>query len=108
MHFCYRYLKNIKTASRLFKDRPQKPIETAVWWMEYVMRNKDDANVLRPILSAQQWWFQRRLLDVWCFVALILFLSLFLTIRSFKIVLSFCCGKQEAKVNKTKTKAKKQ
>lgn len=31
--------KNVQQQSKRFRDQPEKPIERAVWWSEYVMRN---------------------------------------------------------------------
>lgn len=33
------YAENAQKLSRLFRDKPQKPLETAIWWIEYVTRN---------------------------------------------------------------------
>jgi glucuronosyltransferase len=33
------YWKNAQDVSKLFQDKPQKPLELAVWWIEYVLRN---------------------------------------------------------------------
>ena len=52
--------------SRLFKDLPTKPLDTAVWWTEYVLRN-GDTSFLKP-LGIHQTWYERRLLDVWAFI----------------------------------------
>jgi len=43
-----------------------KPLDTAVWWIEYVIRNGDSSR-LRPSAIVQN-WFARRLLDVWTFL----------------------------------------
>ncbi|XP_076271252.1 UDP-glycosyltransferase UGT5-like [Rhynchophorus ferrugineus] len=34
------YRENAKTRSRLFHDRPMKPLDTAIYWIEYAIRNK--------------------------------------------------------------------
>ena len=43
-----KYKQNMKLRSELFRDQPQKPLDRAVWWCEYVMRNPK-ATHLRPI-----------------------------------------------------------
>ncbi|XP_070502277.1 UDP-glucosyltransferase 2-like [Chironomus tepperi] len=43
-----KYKANMKLRSELFKDQPEKPIDRAVWWCEYVMRNPK-ATHLKPV-----------------------------------------------------------
>ncbi len=64
-------LKNI------LEDQPMKPLERAVWWTEYVLRQRDTKH-LRPS-GFDQWWWQRRLLDVWAFLFTAFALGLFAT-----------------------------
>lgn len=46
-----KYTKNAKQISKLFQDKPQKPLDVAVWWIEYAMRNPDDLeNMKSPTL----------------------------------------------------------
>lgn len=33
------YAENAKNLSRLFQDKPKRPLETAIWWIEYAIRN---------------------------------------------------------------------
>ncbi|KAH8385575.1 hypothetical protein KR200_000702 [Drosophila serrata] len=35
------YAARAKNMSESFKDRPMSPLETAVWWTEYALRNRD-------------------------------------------------------------------
>ena len=60
----------MKKASAVFKDRPMKPVDTAVWWIEYVLRH-GDTSFLMPA-AVHQTWYQRRLIDVWFFAYTIL------------------------------------
>jgi glucuronosyltransferase len=108
-----RYKLNTEKASVLFKDRPAKPVETAVWWTEYVLRNSDTSH-LKP-LAQTQFWFQRRLLDVWLFILAALLVIVFLCIFVFKKILSCLFSSLEttkvksksASTGKSKTKVKK-
>lgn len=34
-----KYRKNVQLKSKRFRDQPEKPLERALWWCEYVMRN---------------------------------------------------------------------
>jgi glucuronosyltransferase len=73
--------------SKLFRDLPAKPLETAVWWTEYVLRHKQTP-FLMP-LAVNQTWYERRLLDVWGFITgvavLILFLVYYIALTCLRI-----------------------
>lgn len=98
------YRKSVEKASKLFKDRPQKPVDTALWYLEYVLRHKDDAREALHPLAVHQWWFQRRLLDVWAFIFAILLSSVIMTLYILKKLLRCCCGRKD----NVKVKVKKQ
>ncbi|CAG7716503.1 unnamed protein product [Allacma fusca] len=66
-----KYTEKALEMSKLFLDRPMKPLETAVWWTEYVLRHKGSVN-LTPWSQSQN-WFQRRTLDVYGFLLSIVF-----------------------------------
>lgn len=59
---CYRYAKNAKRLSALYRDRDRDPLEKAVYWVEYVARHRVDL-MLKPA-TRQHWWYERCLLDV--------------------------------------------
>lgn len=69
-----------------FKDRPQPPIETAIYWIEYVIRHKG-ANFLKTA-AVDMSFYQYYLLDVFAFL-LIVFGSIIYII--FKIFRYFKC-----------------
>ncbi|KAH8247655.1 hypothetical protein KR038_007601 [Drosophila bunnanda] len=39
------YAARAKNISECFRDRPMSPLETAVWWTEYALRNRDVAHM---------------------------------------------------------------
>ncbi|CAL8100648.1 unnamed protein product [Orchesella dallaii] len=47
----------------ILRDRPMSPINTAVWWTEYILRHSDVDHLKSA--GFHQPWYQRRLLDVW-------------------------------------------
>jgi glucuronosyltransferase len=85
------YKKNMEEASKLFKDRQENPVDTAVWWTHFILRN-GPVEALRP-LGIKQSWFQRRLLDVWFTI----FASLVLLPLLGIIVLCKICSKSGPK-----------
>ncbi|XP_063244329.1 UDP-glycosyltransferase UGT5-like [Bacillus rossius redtenbacheri] len=56
------YRDNAKRLSRAFNDRPSPPLQTAAYWVEYVLRHRG-APLLRSV-GADLPWYQHLLLDV--------------------------------------------
>lgn len=56
--------------SALFKDQPTNGLERAIWWIEYVIRNKGAPHFKNPVVDMQ--WHQFLLLDVFAFILCIL------------------------------------
>ncbi|CAL8109966.1 unnamed protein product [Orchesella dallaii] len=49
-----KYRENMKKMSRIFKDRPHKPLDTALWWTNYVLtHSREDLEALRPLSIRQ-------------------------------------------------------
>lgn len=58
----YRYKERAEHLSRIFKDRPQLPLETAMFWIEYVIRHKGAPHLRCASLNLS--WVQNNLVDV--------------------------------------------
>ncbi|EHB02574.1 UDP-glucuronosyltransferase 2B18, partial [Heterocephalus glaber] len=56
------YKENAMRLSRIHHDQPVKPLDRAVFWIEFVMRHKG-AKHLRP-LAQNLTWYQYHSLDV--------------------------------------------
>lgn len=39
----------MKIRSKRFRDQPEKPIERAVWWAEYILRNPNPVHLQSPV-----------------------------------------------------------
>lgn len=46
-----KYEINAKRISKLFRDKPQKPLDLAIWWVEYVIRNPSPDHMRSPTLN---------------------------------------------------------
>ncbi|XP_040273897.1 UDP-glucuronosyltransferase 2A1-like isoform X1 [Bufo bufo] len=79
------YKENAVRISQIHHDQPVKPLDRAVFWIEFVMRHKG-AKHLRPA-SHDLSWYQYHCLDVIGFLLICLFLILYIIIKIF----SFCC-----------------
>ncbi|XP_037385555.1 UDP-glucuronosyltransferase 2B31-like isoform X1 [Talpa occidentalis] len=79
------YKENIMKLSRIQHDQPMKPLDRAVFWIEFVMRNKG-AKHLRPA-SHDLTWVQYHSLDVIGFLLACVASAVYITTKCFL----FCC-----------------
>ncbi|KAJ3642460.1 hypothetical protein Zmor_025248 [Zophobas morio] len=77
-----KYKQNIQKRSKILRDRPLKPADNALYWIEYVIRHQGAPHLRHP--GADLNWFQRNLLDVAAFVAIVTFLPILVLIVLFK------------------------
>ncbi|KAL6481170.1 hypothetical protein MHYP_G00092500 [Metynnis hypsauchen] len=83
------YKESAMRLSRIHHDRPVKPLDEAVFWIEYVMRNKG-AGHLR-VASHSLTWYQYHCLDVLVFLISILALVFYIIIRTCSFLIRRCC-----------------
>ncbi|XP_075807838.1 UDP-glucuronosyltransferase 1A7-like [Microtus pennsylvanicus] len=97
------YKENIMRLSRLHKDRPIEPLDLAVFWVEYVMRNKG-APHLRPA-AHDLTWYQYHSLDVIGFLLAIVLTVVFIVFKCCSYGFRKCFGKKQGvkKSHKSKT-----
>ncbi|RVE74685.1 hypothetical protein OJAV_G00025350 [Oryzias javanicus] len=93
------YRENMQRLSRLHRDQPVKPMDKALFWIEFVMRHKGAAH-----LKAQSYnmsWFSYHSVDVVLFLTaavLLVFLTSFMFIRTIscllgkRMKLALCCS----------------
>ncbi|XP_037387457.1 UDP-glucuronosyltransferase 2A2-like isoform X1 [Pygocentrus nattereri] len=83
------YKESVMRLSRIHHDRPIQPLDEAVFWIEYVMRNKG-AGHLR-VASHSLTWYQYHCLDVLVFLISILALVFYIIIRTCSFLIRRCC-----------------
>ncbi|KAG5880366.1 hypothetical protein JTB14_029492 [Gonioctena quinquepunctata] len=88
------YRENVRARSRVMKDRQIKPLEKAVYWVEYVIRHNGAEHLRVGYMHLT--WYQYYLLDVYA----ILFGTIFLSMMVFKKMLSLC--RRKSKISKQK------
>lgn len=89
--------------SQAFKDRPTPPLETAVWWTEYILRHDNSNEYLVPLSIRQSWW-KRRQIDVWLTLgACLVLVSLVSFIFLFYVAKAIFCSSNDMKVKKLKS-----
>ena len=94
-----RYKENAMRLSRIHHDRPISPLDKAVFWIEFTMRNKG-AKHLR-VQAHQLAWYQYSCLDVLAFLLGVTLLLALLFVKT----CSFCVRKCLDRGGKPKSKA---
>ncbi|XP_068443787.1 UDP glucuronosyltransferase 5 family, polypeptide G1 [Clinocottus analis] len=89
------YRANIRRLSQLHRDRPMSPMDTAIFWIEYVIRNKGAAHLRSAAFNLP--WYSYFCLDVAVFVMALIGGFVWASVSVCKV---FCCRKSR---RKTKT-----
>ncbi|XP_018579875.1 UDP-glucuronosyltransferase 2B15-like [Anoplophora glabripennis] len=89
------YTNNVKERSIIMKDRQVKPMDNAVYWVEYVIRHNGAKHLRVPYLELT--WYQFYLLDVLAFIIGVILTTVILI----KVTCTYFYRKR---LNKTKLK----
>eukprot|EP00096_Caligus_rogercresseyi_P010147 TRINITY_DN3598_c0_g1_i2.p2 TRINITY_DN3598_c0_g1~~TRINITY_DN3598_c0_g1_i2.p2 ORF type:complete len:258 (-),score=23.26 TRINITY_DN3598_c0_g1_i2:403-1176(-) len=79
------YTRNAQFWGSLVMDQINRPLDRAVWWMEYVMRHKPCHHFRHQETSLN--FIQRNLIDVYCLLTSILVLIVWVIVKSFRVCL---------------------
>ena len=79
---------SLERIHNVYIDNQQKPLDTAVWWIEYVCRNKG-AEILQSWLAYETPWYQYHHVDILLFVFAVIIASF----TAFAGVCYYCCCK---------------
>uniref|UniRef100_A0A2H8TSU3 UDP-glucuronosyltransferase 1-3 n=1 Tax=Melanaphis sacchari TaxID=742174 RepID=A0A2H8TSU3_9HEMI len=71
-----RFTKNAKNMSKIFHDRPMSALDTAVYWVEYVIRHKGAHHLQTTAVRLA--WYQYLLLDGFLFFIIITLLLIYM------------------------------
>lgn len=100
-----RYRENARKYSRLFHDRPEKPLETAVRSVEYVLRHGGAHHMRSAALDLA--WYQYLLLDVAAFLLLCALATAAIAVLSVRFLIRKLFSKGGAAAVPKKKTAKK-
>lgn len=90
---------NMDSFSKSFRDQPETPMERAVWWTEWLLRNPDSASYLRnPAIELNV--FQRQAMDIIAFLTAVALMIVYLGFRIIKFIVK---RSTVSKDNKKKT-----
>uniref|UniRef100_A0A6P7FXA7 UDP-glucuronosyltransferase 2B19-like isoform X2 n=1 Tax=Diabrotica virgifera virgifera TaxID=50390 RepID=A0A6P7FXA7_DIAVI len=82
-----KYLQNAKKLSHIIKDQPQTPLERAVFWVEFVIRN-NGTHILDPA-SRYMSYFVTSSLDIYLFLASVIIVILWLMLKFLSLIKYF-------------------
>jgi hypothetical protein len=91
------YTKNAKSRSKVFRDRLVSPLDTAIYWVEYVIRHGGAPHLRVAGLDLP--WYQYFLLDVIVVVSVATLVVLFVLYQSIKKISSVCRKQKKQKLN---------
>lgn len=86
---------NMNMLSHAFRNRIKSPLDTAIWWVEYIASMNGTTFMKSPAVWMTSWSYY--LLDVYAIIILILFMVIY----SFLICIRFCFSRLRLK-RKTK------
>lgn len=100
-----RYRENAQRLSKAYRDRPATPLETAVWWTEYIARGNGS-----PFLrsdGADIPLYQRHLIDVMLVLIIVSAVLIYIIFRLIKLLLSLLRAVKGVLGNGAKEKSKR-
>ena len=85
------YRKIVKGSADLYKDRPMSALDTAVYWVEYVIRYNGAKHMQSQAVYLN--FFQYHSLDVIGFIVMCLYIVFKIFIWFVKLLFRKCCGR---------------
>ncbi|KAM3608857.1 uncharacterized protein V6R79_005754 [Siganus canaliculatus] len=89
------YRDTMQRLSRLHRDQPMKPLDQAVFWIEYVMRHKGARHLQSP--SIKMSWFVYHSVDVIAALLTVALLLTFFSISMLRLLWRIIFGEKKAK-----------
>ncbi|KAM8876882.1 UDP-glucuronosyltransferase 2C1-like [Synchiropus picturatus] len=86
------YRSNMQRLSRLHQDQPMKPLDTAVFWIEFVIRHKGAAHLRSESINLP--WYTYHSVDVLLFLAAAALLLLSLLLFALKFLFTRICQRK--------------
>ncbi|XP_018052934.1 PREDICTED: UDP-glucuronosyltransferase 2A3-like isoform X1 [Atta colombica] len=80
------YHENVQRLSKAYRDRPVTPMETAIWWTEYIARGNGRFYFRSD--STDLSWYQRHLVDVTLVLIIVSMIFIYILFRLIKLLLT--------------------
>ncbi|XP_066263070.1 UDP-glycosyltransferase UGT5-like isoform X2 [Euwallacea similis] len=93
-----KYRENVQLKSKLYHDRPEAPMKTATYWVDYVIRHKGAPHL--RVAGVRLPWYKYYMVDVLGFI----FVTVLGVVVLLKVaVRKLCCRKRGKSARKVKT-----
>lgn len=89
------YRNNMKRLSALHWDKPMHPLETALYWIEFVIRHKGASHLRTE--SYKMPWYAYYSVDVMCFLIAVLLMLTAIVVGSIRFLCIRLCGRRKTK-----------
>lgn len=104
LKFSSRYKENAKQLSERYRDRPMSPLDTAIYWIEYVIRHKGAPHLRTAAVDMPL--YQYLLLDVIAFLLIVVVSILAILYYVSKFVFKLFMNRSSKKSKKSAKKEK--
>lgn len=99
----YSYRENAAKVSFAFRNRPLSPVDTSVWWIEYVIATGGMSFARTPYV-VDMYWFTYHSVDV----VVVLIAGFFIMAAIFSSLIVYCCNQRKNKPRKEQKLVKKE
>lgn len=89
------YRSNMKHLSALHRDKPMPPLETALYWIEFVMRHRGASHLRTE--SYKMPWYSYYSVDVICFLVAVLLMLTAIMVGSIRFLCNQMCRRRKTK-----------
>ncbi|XP_034151745.1 UDP glucuronosyltransferase 5 family, polypeptide E1 [Esox lucius] len=90
------YRENMRRMSKLHHDTPVKPMDNAIFWIEFAMRHKGAAHLRTE--SYKMPWYAYHNVDVLLLLVTVVFSVLLLTLMTCRVLRRVVCGEKKEKL----------
>lgn len=90
-----KYINKVTDLSVRFKDRPNTAMDSAIYWIEYVIRHKGAPFMKSPIADLN--WFEFHLIDIAALIIVTVILALLILFLLVRNICKLMKGSQNSK-----------
>ncbi|KNC24650.1 hypothetical protein FF38_13551, partial [Lucilia cuprina] len=100
-----RYTKRVQQLSRRYRDQPQTPLETAIYWIEYVLRHEGAPHLRNAGMDLN--YIQQYNIDVFAILAVVFLMIIIVFVICIHLLVRCICGNGKSKKTVGASKVKR-